>query len=564
MKLKKTSVLIVIFSMLSLASALADNQKPLYPALDGDWTGGLKMGESWTTYKLHFSTVNGVLKGTVELPPENFQLEGPKMELVRVSLQADRLRFDIPKKDGPVTFEGIVKDGEIPGSFKKGGTSGEALLVRIVVLRPEAWAGAIGEYQNDGESYVSIFKFSQQAEDGNMFYYDSETGRVGGLRAISDTQFFSGRSAGSDFPIDTRAKFQKTSSGEVEKLIWKTKGLPDREIKKTKFYTEEMVTYPNGDIRLAGSLRIPTTPGPHPAIVFCHGSGPGTRNQVSLVAPYFLHHGIAVLGFDKRGVGQSTGDWRRIDFPELASDILAGVKFLQSRKEIDPKKVGLYGISQGGWLVCLAGSLSKDVAFAISHSGPGVSPKEQEFYTIRNMMARAGLSKEEIDEFLEMLSLLYVYARTGQGGDKLDAAVNKLKKNPKLADELPPPSKDIGWEKFYGKQQLGDPGWFFHINVDYDPMPAIAKLKCPALIMFGKHDWTVPVEESVSKIEKTLQETGNHDCTLKVFDNGAHGILEIDKDNPLRSVEPARMIPGYYDFVWSWLEKVLRNDQGRE
>jgi dipeptidyl aminopeptidase/acylaminoacyl peptidase len=89
-------------------------------------------------------------------------------------------------------------------------------------------------------------------------------------------------------------------------------------------------------------------------------------------------------------------------------------------------------------------------------------------------------------------------------------------------------------------------------------IPAYAKLKCPALIIFGKHDDTVPVEESVARIEKILKETGNQDYTLKVFENGAHGILEVDEKNPSQLVTPARMIPGYYDFLWGWLEKVLQ------
>ncbi len=559
MNLKKTLVLVLFFMSAFPSSVFSDNQRPRTPTLEGNWTGGFKMGEHWTTYKIHFTTVNGVIKGTCEVPPESAQVEGAKsLDLANASLDGDRVHFDIPTKEGAVVFDGAFKEGELLGSFKKGTASGEAHLLRIVALKPEAWAGYIGEYENDRNNYVSIFKFSQQAEDGSIFYYDSETGRVGGLLPLSETTFFSAPSFGSDFPIDTRAKFEKNSSGDAEKLIWKRSGYPDREIRKTKFYTEEMVTYPNGNVRLAGSLRIPNTPGPHPAIVFCHGSGPGTRNQVSIVAPFFLHHGIAVLGFDKRGVGRSTGDWRRIDFPDLASDILAGVKFLQNHPDINPKQVGLYGISQGGWLVSLAASLSRDVAFIISHSGPGVTPKEQEFYMLTNMMSKTGFSKEEIDGLLEALSLLYVYGKTGQGGDKLDAAVNKLKNNPKLADELPPPSKDIKWEKFYEKQPLGDPGWFFHLNVDFDPIPAYAKLKCPALIIFGKHDDTVPVEESVAKIEKILMETRNHDTTLKVFENGAHGILEVDKNNPTQFSTPNKVIPGYYDFLWGWLEKVLK------
>jgi pimeloyl-ACP methyl ester carboxylesterase len=451
-------------------------------------------------------------------------------------------------------------EGNWKGGYKKGSISGEAGLIPDVEVKPEVWGAYIGEYENGRDNYISIFKFSEQAEDGNMFYFDSETGRVGGLKPLSETAFFSGPSMGSDFPVDIRAEFKKNSSGDVDKLIWKRSGLPDIEARNAKIYIEEKVTYPSGGVQLAGSLRIPNKPGPHPAIVFAHGSGPGTRNQVSILAHFFLHQGIAVLGFDKRGVGQSTGDWRRIDFPDLASDVLAGVKYLQKRTDINPKRIGLYGISQGGWIVSLAASLSEDVAFIVPHSGPGVSPKAQESYMLSNIMTMSGFSKEEIEGVLEALSLLYEYGKIGKGGDKLDAQVNKLGTNPKLADFLPPPSKDISWEAFYGekKQPIGDPGWFMHLNVDYDPIPAYKKVKCPALVLFGKHDYTVPVEESVAKIEAALKEGGNTSYTIKVLLNAGHGLLEVDSKNPAKMSEPGRFAPGYLDLLAGWLKRILK------
>lgn len=534
-------------------------QKPQKTPLDGDWTGGFRIGENWTAFKIHFTIANGIVKGTAELPPENIQVEGAKtVDIARATLEGDRAHFEIPSKDGDTVYDCVLKDGELSGTFRKGTSSGHAQFVRLAEVSPEIWEAYLGEYENGPHNYVSLFKFSEQAEDGNLFYFDSETGRIGGLKPLSETAFFSGPSLASDFPIDIRAIFNKGGSGNVENLIWRRSGLPDLVAQNAKSYSEESVTYPSGDVQLAGLLRIPKRPGPHPAIVFAHGSGPGTKNQVSMLAHFFLHHGIAVLGYDKRGVGRSTGDWRRIDFPELAADALAGVKFLQKCPDIDPRKIGLYGISQGGWVVSLAASLSKDVAFIVPHSGPGVSPKAQEFHMLTNIMTMSGLSKEEIDGMLEAFSLLYVYGKTGQGAEKYDALVDKLKKNPKLADSLPPPSKDVTWEKMYENQKLGDPGWFFHLNVDYDPIPAYRKVTCPALIIFGKHDFTVPVEESVTRIKAALEESGDKDYTIKVLPNAGHGILEVNPKNPTQVASPARFAPGFLDMLADWLKKTLK------
>ncbi len=427
-------------------------------------------------------------------------------------------------------------------------------------LKPEVWEKYLGEYAYGRNQYISVFKFSQQGEDGTLFFFDSETGRAGPLQAVSETEFVSGSPSGaatSEASGETRITFHRNSNNDTDSLILKRSGLPDIEAKGALGFTEEQVTFGNGDVNLAGSLRLPATPGRHPAVVYAHGSGPGTRNQISLLAHFFLHRGIAVLGYDKRGVGRSSGDWRRIDFPELASDALVAVSFLRGRPDIDPERVGLYGISQGGWVVSLAASRSSDVAFFISHSGPGVSPRTQEFTMLTNIMTMSGFSKEDVDGVLQAMSLLYEYGKTGKNGEKLDELILKLKQNPKLADFLPPLSKDLDKEELYEKQKMGDPGWFFHLDFDYDPIPALKRVRCPGLLIFGKHDFTVPVEESVGRIEAALKETDNRRCRVVVLPNAGHGVLEMDPAKPTQPASPMRVADGYLQLLGDWLDKAL-------
>ena len=427
------------------------------------------------------------------------------------------------------------------------------------VIKPEIWQEFLGEYSYEGKQYVSVFRFSQQAEDGSPFFFDSKTGRTGPLEAVSETEFVAGGAGveGGGPAVEARIVFLRNDAGEVDGLMLKGEGRPDIEAVKAPGYGEELVTFPNGDVTIAGSLRLPASPGRHPAVVYAHGSGPGTRNQVSLLAHFFLHRGFAVLGYDKRGIGGSTGDWRRIDFPELAADALAAVRYLRSRPDIDPQKVGLYGISQGGWIVSLAASRSRDVAYFISHSGPGVSPRKQEFTMLTNIMTASGFSQGEIDGVLQSMSLLYEFGKTGKNGDKLDELVLKLKPNQKLADFLPPLSKELDREKLYEKQEMGDPGWFYHLDVDYDPIPAVRRLQCPGLFIFGKHDFTVPVEESVARIEAALKEAGNKLCRVVVLPNAGHGVPEIDPAKPRQPAAPLRLAEGYLELLGDWLDQEL-------
>jgi uncharacterized protein len=109
-------------------------------------------------------------------------------------------------------------------------------------------------------------------------------------------------------------------------------------------YTTEDVRFANGAATLAGSLDIAKGPGPFPAVIFLHGAGPEIRWGASrFFADYFARRGIAALIYDKRGTGQSTGDWRTADFNDLAGDTLSAVRLLKNHARIDPKKIGIYG-----------------------------------------------------------------------------------------------------------------------------------------------------------------------------------------------------------------------------
>ena len=119
----------------------------------------------------------------------------------------------------------------------------------------------------------------------------------------------------------------------------------------------EAVRFQSGDVTLAGTLFIPDERGRHPAIVLFHGSGPEPRNPS--VADWFARHGVIVLTYDKRGVGESTGDFRAVSFTELADDGLAAIQLLRARPDVDAERIGVWGLSQGGWLGPLAASRSK-------------------------------------------------------------------------------------------------------------------------------------------------------------------------------------------------------------
>ena len=321
-------------------------------------------------------------------------------------------------------------------------------------------------------------------------------------------------------------------------------------------YREEKVTFRNGDVTLAGTLLNPDTKGRHPAVILLHGSNAQDRNGYLLTmrfaADNFARHGIAVFIYDKRGVGESTGNWATAGFDAMAQDALAALKMLQSRKGINPKQVGLWGASQAGWVMAKATSLSDDIAFIISVSagGSGYTVTQQNNYNIATEMQVGGFSQEDINRVITSYNLFYDVIRAGEGGDgtKLDAAVRQAQQqNSKLKDWLPPLSSEIDWKK---RDQ-----WYLALDIDFNPMPLWEKYDGPVLGIFGELDSSTPVRQVVPIFEKALASRKNKDYTIKIFPKAHHIILEAETGSDEEIPRLKRFVPGYHDMMSNWILK---------
>jgi len=166
-----------------------------------------------------------------------------------------------------------------------------------------------------------------------------------------------------------------------------------------------------------------------------------------------------------------------------------------------------------------------------------------------------GFSEGEVTKIVEVYELLFEFVKTGEKAERLDTAIIKLRENPKLSRLLPPLSQNIKLEELYKKQPIGDPGWYLHLDIDFDPVPVYEKVTCPVLAIFGKYDFTLPVEESIERIEAALKVSGNADYTIKILSNAGHGILEMKGSAPSDFVSPPKAAHGYFDMMADWLQK---------
>lgn len=316
---------------------------------------------------------------------------------------------------------------------------------------------------------------------------------------------------------------------------------------------EEAVHFVSDGITLAGTLVLPEGSPTHPAVVLFHGSGPQSRDLFT--ARWFASQGIAALAYDKRGVGESGGDFRKVPFMELCDDGLGAIQYLKSRKEIDAKRIGVWGLSQGGWLGPLAASRSADVAFVIAVSGPGVSPGEQMIVYYANELRDQGVGEGDVREASTVRRDIWRYMASGVGYDKAKAEVDEARTKRwynqakvQQDDSFGPLPKPAELSKPVGRSIL----WFKHEAV-YDPVPALRALRVPALFLFGDHDRLIPVEESLAVIRRVLAEDKRRDFTIRVFPNVDHEMRLVTSE-AMGAVDPE-----YLKTMNDWLSTHVLN-----
>jgi pimeloyl-ACP methyl ester carboxylesterase len=248
------------------------------------------------------------------------------------------------------------------------------------------------------------------------------------------------------------------------------------------------------------------------------------------MARWFADQGIAALAYDKRGVGESTGNFRAVPFMDLCDDGLAAIEYLKSRKEIDAKRIGVWGLSQGGWLGPLAGSRSADVSFVIAVSGPGVSPGEQMIVYYANELRAEGAAESDVGEASTLRRDIWNYlsnnAGSSTGYEKAKAELEQARTK-RWYKQVKAQQDDL-FGPLQTPAELSKPdhpgfNWFQH-EMNYDPVPTLRKVRVPALFLFGDKDQLIPVAESVVAIRRVFGEDDHHDFTIREFPNDDHGM----------------------------------------
>jgi uncharacterized protein len=344
----------------------------------------------------------------------------------------------------------------------------------------------------------------------------------------------------------------------------------------------EEITFQSGEFTLVGDLRLPVGTGPFPVVLFVHGSGPIDRTMFGEYVPIMermLQAGYAAFSWDKPGTGESTGQLSSTRvYHERAQIVLDAIEVMKAHSNIDGRRIGLWGISQGGPVMALALTQTRDVAFMICVSCPGMSGSDQAAFKVTAWVLCNEVPEEKADQKTRLLAELDrartydTYAEYLHYRDVLKALAGLMSAP---LEHVPVVSEET-WQQ---NPTTPESSW--------NPIGVVEQLRIPVLAIFGDRDRSVDPLQGVYAFRQALERAGNPKSRVELFPRAHHSMGRSSEmacpDDQLQfleeyvktlgygSVSEAQaavekdprlhgdfLAPGYLDLIEEWLRSLPR------
>ena len=497
----------------------------------GDWNGTLTTPAGALRLVLTVrQAADGALSAELESPD---QAPGRKIPVTPIAIADGRLSFTVPmigahyeghwQADRQV-FSGTFRQGaELPLDFARGAGAARPVIEGL----DGSWQGSI---DRNGATLRLVLRVASGVR-GTSAMLDSPDLMAYGL-PVSDLAR-AGRRVSFNVPA-SGAAFSGTigDGGEAISGTWARPGSPDvaltlvrgpsttararPQLPRPPFpYRSHEVRFANpraSGVTLAGTLTLPEGQGPFPAAILISGSGPQDRDETvfghkpfAVLADHLTRAGIAVLRYDDRGFGGSTGSHAGATSADFATDAIAAFALLRGRAEIDPRAIGFIGHSEGGLIGPVAALDNPDLAFLVLLAGPGTQTGRLMESQRRAIGRSVGASEVELDNSAPLHQRLYAIA----AGDLSDADARAAMRTALTDDaaagaSLPPIQRDGMIDR------VVDP--WFRWFARYDPAPVLARIRIPVLAINGALDQQVVASENLAGIRSALER--NPDATV--------------------------------------------------
>lgn len=316
-------------------------------------------------------------------------------------------------------------------------------------------------------------------------------------------------------------------------------------------YREEEVTYSNMPVslRLAGMLTVPAGPGPFPAVVLISDAGPHNRNAtvgeyqlLGSLADYLTRRGIAVLRFDDRGVGSSTGDFALATTTELVSDVQAGLNYLRTRPEVELSKIGVVGHGEGANVALLAATQPLPPAFVVSLAGYGVPGSTLAIQQQAALLRSLGTENAQIEAATKrQQAMLEIISKTPDESQARAIVANMLRQNNAAIDAEAAQASAAELTSFR-----------YRYFLTFNPLEHLAEVKCPVLLLNGTTDLYVAADANMGALAKALK--GNRDVTTRKLPGVNHLFQPNESEWPVVNGQPHETFsPVAQETIRSWI-----------
>jgi pimeloyl-ACP methyl ester carboxylesterase len=474
----------------------------------------------------------------------------------------------VPYTNEGYGYEAVVPEGWTDvgqGIFARQSSTGDTTLIaqQSAPLAPGALLEAILPQLNLSEAPESVGTYAGGALEWTLYQVDVSVGTVtvavdlALAEAGGTTYVVLFQTSPEDYEALHESVFLPTLDAFAPLEV------PDEPVP----YVEEDVAFENGDVTLAGTLSLPPTDGPHPAVVLVSGSGPQNRDEslgggiaikpFRLLADALTRAGIAVLRYDDRGVGESTGTFSTALVQDFASDAEAGIAYLANRDEINGDQIGLLGHSEGGLVAAMLGARNEDLDFIISLAGPGVNGRDVLRLQNQRLMEAEGASQEEIEAQVAFVEELFTVI-----GDPEAMEALAYERTLEQIEALPEEEREsIGDVEAYARRlaeqtaQQYSAGWFESF-LNYDPGTDWAQTTAPVLAIFGGKDVQVDAEQNAPALEAALEEAGNEDYEIVILPDANHLFQTADTGGFSEYANlPAEFTPDLVPTILDWLNE---------
>jgi uncharacterized protein len=546
-------------------------------AIEGNYTGTLQAGEAQLHLILHLTkSVNGSLHATLDSLDQSVYA----IEASSISFSSSTLKLEVASVGAH--FEGKISADHqlIEGQWMQGNASLPLVFHRQAAkagtrMPSEAISPVEGIWQTVMETHGLRLRYqlhvSHDSEGELVASLDNLDQSVIGLPAVrvslkGDNAFHfeipsvAGIFEGTFNPAKNAITGNWSQTGAEQQLGFKRSDQP-LELRRPQTptrpfpYREEEISFSNAaaGVILAGTLTLPKGTGPFPSAVLIAGSGPHDRDEAIanhkpflVLADAFTRSGIAVLRYDKRGIGKSTGSADSATTLDLASDAQAAVAFLKTRREIDAAKIGLVGHSEGAMIAPHLATHSEGIAWLVLLAPPATNGEDTLMQQSELIGRAGGLSEPQLVASLTFDREAYDLVRAEKDPAVLSEKLKALVKESGLDAATPPAVLETQL------RMLTSP--WFRFFLDYDPLPNLQTLKTPTLVLYGEKDLQVPPKRNLPLVKKGFVDSGNPDAVATELPDLNHLFQHAYSGSPAEyaAIEET-FSPGALQLITDWI-----------